>query len=77
MRDKNPFYLMLVVKTWFHQEREQICIKNTLKMTVSFSPTHFSDTTDISMCCTPLLYPMHGIDLGHESGLYGTRYCRE
>lgn len=77
MRDKNPFYLMLVVKTWFHQEREKIWIKNKLKKTVSFSPIYFSDITNISMCCTLLLCFLHGINLSCESGLHGARCCRE
>lgn len=77
MRDKNPFYLMLLVKPWFHQEREQIRIKNKLKKTVSFSPAHFCDITTISVCCTPLLCSWHGINLSCESGLHAAWHCRE
>lgn len=66
MTDKNPLYLMLVVKTWFHQERGQIWIKNTLKTAVSFSPTRFLDITNVSMCCAPLLYPSPGVDLSQS-----------
>lgn len=63
---------MLVVKTWFHQEREQIWIKNTLKK----YHRHISlASPNICMCCTLLLYPLHGIDLSRESRLHGARHC--